>query len=543
MLTLWRRHLKTCPHREKGRGHMKCSCPIWCDGDVDGKRVRKSLDTRDWGRAMRNLGKIEDPAYKLRECVQPGCTELVERGRCSRHMREVARAIAAYHDTHQDAADGTRQSRKRTLESFEEFTVSRGLRTVDQIDLEALNAFRSIRAVSARTWTKELGTIRHFFRFCLRNRWIFCNLAEEVDMPKNLKPPKREPYQPIEVAKIIAACNQMGRGAYERLRAHAMVLLLRYTALRISDVAVLERDRVRDGEIFIRTTKNGKAVKLPVHSDLQAALDMLPVPRGADGPDCPYFFWSGRGDRRTFVRDVTRTMSTVFKAAGVTAACSHRFRHTLATEVLEMGGTFEEAADILGDTEVIVRKHYAKWSAGRQARISDLLARIWHAKKSPVEVTENEVRNLVDLVRFELTTSSMPLKKYQSLAGPAALKILQQVAHLFLLRPQIRLARVEDIGQAGNPLHYLDAGVFHGPDLFRIVRKQTNGFQAKVLQNCAGQLVAPQIAFKSQAFVGLHGIGPLVLQFVSAELVEQADPSSLLVLINQQPAALLRDAF
>jgi hypothetical protein len=52
-----------------------------------------------------------------------------------------------------------------------------------------------------------------------------------------------------------------------------------------------------------------------------------------------------------------------------------------------MGGTFEEAADILGDTETIVRKHYAKWSArGRQARINDLLARLWNAKKSTEEV-------------------------------------------------------------------------------------------------------------------------------------------------------------
>jgi hypothetical protein len=51
-----------------------------------------------------------------------------------------------------------------------------------------------------------------------------------------------------------------------------------------------------------------------------------------------------------------------------------------------MGVTFEEAADILGDNEAIVRKHYAKWSAGRQARINDLLALLWHEKKSPEEV-------------------------------------------------------------------------------------------------------------------------------------------------------------
>jgi hypothetical protein len=32
-------------------------------------------------------------------------------------------------------------------------------------------------------------------------------------------------------------------------------------------------------------------------------------------------------------------------------------------EVMKMGGTFEEAADISGDSETIVRTHYAKWSA------------------------------------------------------------------------------------------------------------------------------------------------------------------------------------
>ena len=54
-------------------------------------------------------------------------------------------------------------------------------------------------------------------------------------------------------------------------------------------------------------------------------------------------------------------------ASGMAGA---RFRHTLATGVLELGGTFRKAADILGDTEAIVRKHYAKWSRLRQERIS-----------------------------------------------------------------------------------------------------------------------------------------------------------------------------
>ena len=70
----------------------------------------------------------------------------------------------------------------------------------------------------------------------------------------------------------------------------------------------------------------------------------------------PLLFWSGNGTREAAIRDVRRTLEAVYPASGVKGACSHRFRHTLATKILEVGGRLEEAADILGDTETIVRK-------------------------------------------------------------------------------------------------------------------------------------------------------------------------------------------
>jgi hypothetical protein len=36
MLTLYRRHLAGCKHKAKTRERSKCSCPIWCDGQIDG---------------------------------------------------------------------------------------------------------------------------------------------------------------------------------------------------------------------------------------------------------------------------------------------------------------------------------------------------------------------------------------------------------------------------------------------------------------------------------------------------------------------------
>ncbi len=392
MLTMWRRHLKKCPHRRKGRAFVKCSCPIWADGELDGKRYRRALDTRDWGRALRKLADLEAG---------------LGAGEPEQKRKPIAEAIASFHDATQDVAASTKRSYTRILRFLEKFTTGRGLKTVDQIDLEALNAYRSFRPISSLTWSKELQVLRHFFRFCVDCEWIEKNPAKLVTSPRNIKPAEREPYQVNEIAKIIAACDTFGKYPCERLRARAAVLLLRYTALRISDVAMLAKDRVRNGEIFLRTEKNGKPVKLPVHPDLQAALDILPIPRGADGPDCPYFFWSGHGSMRSVVRDVTRTVAAVYKASKVPGACSHRFRHTLATEVLELGGTFEEAADILGDSAAIVRKHYAKWSVRRQARISGLLARLWHTGKTPPVSVDSKGGFLVDGVGLEPTTPAL----------------------------------------------------------------------------------------------------------------------------------------
>jgi integrase len=68
-----------------------------------------------------------------------------------------------------------------------------------------------------------------------------------------------------------------------------------------------------------------------------------------------------------------RTLAAVFKASGVKNARCHRFRHMLATELLGRGASFEDIADILGNSPEVVRKHYAKFSQAQQNRIDELM--------------------------------------------------------------------------------------------------------------------------------------------------------------------------
>ena len=99
--------------------------------------------------------------------------------------------------------------------------------------MERLDAYRAGRALASTTSLRELGTIRQFLGFCQDRRWIADNPAKRIKGPRNIKPAEVVPYTPAEVGKMIAACDVIGRGPYERLRARAMVLLMRYTGLRI----------------------------------------------------------------------------------------------------------------------------------------------------------------------------------------------------------------------------------------------------------------------------------------------------------------------
>jgi site-specific recombinase XerD len=355
MLTLWRNHLHKCPHYGEGRDRKdkgKCGCPVWCDGTLNGRRHRKSLETRDWARADRKLAELEDPRAP--------------------RLKLIEEAATAFEQHILNLEPSTQRKYRNVLRKFRVYCKTAGLHDVADVTVEGLDAFRASRKISRATSQKELETLRQFFGFCRERNWSDDNPAKRIKSAKNIKPAEVVPYTPEELVSIISACDAIGRGSYERLRARAMVLLLNNTALRVSDVATLARDRVHGGRVLVRTKKTGDTVYLPVWKDTQAALDALPAPRGACA-ESRYFFWNEITSRRAVVGIAERTLAAVFKQSKVPHAHAHRFRHTLATRLLGMGGTEQEVADILGNSPEIVRKHYAKWSQARQKRIDDLM--------------------------------------------------------------------------------------------------------------------------------------------------------------------------
>jgi site-specific recombinase XerD len=92
----------------------------------------------------------------------------------------VTEAVQAFHAAKADIADGTKRNYVRTLGFLQSFVEMRRLKSVDQVDLTLLEAFRSTRKINALTWTKELEILRQFFGYCTKHGWTFQSVAKDL---------------------------------------------------------------------------------------------------------------------------------------------------------------------------------------------------------------------------------------------------------------------------------------------------------------------------------------------------------------------------
>src|SRR5437667_12250120 len=118
---------------------------------------------------------------------------------------------------------------------------------------------------------------------------------------------------------------------------------MRHSALRISDMVILKRDRIAKGQLFLRTTKNKKEVWIPLPKKVLDAL------KNCDEGN-PYYFWSGVGKVKTCITDWQERLKKVFVIAGIPDGHGHRFRHTLAKSLLTKGASIPDVAVILGNS-------------------------------------------------------------------------------------------------------------------------------------------------------------------------------------------------
>jgi integrase/recombinase XerD len=250
MLTIYRRHLKSCPHTS--RSYRRCACPIWVQGTLGRESVRRALDVTSF-----------DAASKL-------IAQWHAAGTIGGHKVEPARIETAVMKYLDDArarhlAEATITKLTTIFEKqFLKFAKDHGYRFLKELTPDRLAAWRSTWKDEALAASKKYQHVVGFFYFCIRMKWISDNPMKSLHPPKVKQDPTL-PFTAEEVNAIVSACGRFpikgiyGEGNRNRLR--AMVLLLRYSGLRIRDAATLRRERVRDSKLLLYMQKTGAGVR------------------------------------------------------------------------------------------------------------------------------------------------------------------------------------------------------------------------------------------------------------------------------------------
>jgi integrase len=136
-------------------------------------------------------------------------------------------------------------------------------------------------------------------------------------------------------------------------------LLLRWTGLRGSDAVGLQWGEIdwQTREINRLTMKRRNRVLLPIHQELLFALEVEGDRRNPQ-PEDRVLLNPRTGKPLTRPRLYQR-MLALGRRAGVLESHPHRFRDTLAVDLLARGASPYDVAKLLGDTVETVENHYA----------------------------------------------------------------------------------------------------------------------------------------------------------------------------------------
>lgn len=360
-LTLWRWHARSCPHRSKGRRWTRCNCGIWVQGSLGGEWVKRSLNTRDWSAAAAivhgweasgqiGIVKTETPAIDR-------ALELYFQDAAARHLAET-----------------TVRKRRELLEGkLLAFCNGKGISLLKQLDVPTLRSFRAGWRYSPLSAVKRLEYLRGFLRFCKDSGWIESNPAMLLKPPKTTQRPTL-PFDDSEIERILKAADGFSSWGSFGPKTRAMVLLLRYSGLRMQDASCLERSRLNDGKLFLYTQKTGTPVYCPLPPTVAAALDNVPSAH----PN--YVFWDGRSERETTVKSWNRVFRKLFASADppIAGGHPHRFRDTFAVSLLLQGVELTHVSILLGHASIkITERHYAPWIKARQEQLEADVRRIW----------------------------------------------------------------------------------------------------------------------------------------------------------------------
>lgn len=214
--------------------------------------------------------------------------------------------------------------------------------------------------VGDSTINKELRALRQAMAWGKRNGW---DMRDDIYVPIPSQAPARRRFLTEGEFKALTV-------AAETPHLRTFLAIAVWTAARSGAILALKWADVDWDRRIIwyapeATGSKKRTRPIPINEPLLAELTLAKkIARS------PYVIeWKGKP-----VASIKTAFNRTAERAGVKNVRIHDLRRTAASWALQRGASFAEVAALLGDSEHIVRHHYAHFSPGYLGRVTDLLA-------------------------------------------------------------------------------------------------------------------------------------------------------------------------
>lgn len=208
------------------------------------------------------------------------------------------------------------------------------------------------RQLSPATMNQRKSIIRSFFAWLAEEEYIQKDPSLKLHQEKvNRKP---EPvFNDLQMEQIRAACTC--------LRDEALIGFLVSTGVRITECVELKKEDVDlDEREAVVLGKGGKY--RTVYFDARTEFDLRRYLSSREDDD-PHLFVTRRAPHKEVEPCTIRAMMTkISKATGIEKIHPHRFRHTMATGLVEKGCDITDVQQMLGHTKLDTTMRYTHTS-------------------------------------------------------------------------------------------------------------------------------------------------------------------------------------
>lgn len=223
---------------------------------------------------------------------------------------------------------------------------------------------------SVKSILRKISSLRSFFKFCQKEKWVSNNPVDEIESPKKEKALPKS----IGFDEVMALFEKPDTSSHLGFRDRAMMELFYSSGLRLSEVVGLNRRDFDEKNFTLRIFGKGKKQRVTPITETAAKWlkEYLDHPERKRCEIDEKAVFLNRWGKRLTARSVDRNFAIYLKEAGLSEKITpHTIRHTIATHWLENGMDLKTIQMLLGHTSLATTTIYTHVSTKLKREVYD----------------------------------------------------------------------------------------------------------------------------------------------------------------------------